>query len=60
MDTCGVNVAAMPARRRMSASSRAASRGRGIELGAAANAAPSVMPTRTPAACAFASASMMR
>ena len=33
MDTCGVNVAAMPASRCMSSSSRAASRGRGIDAG---------------------------
>ena len=32
METCGVNAAAMPASRCMSASSRAASRGRGIDV----------------------------
>ena len=52
MDTCGVNAAATVARRCMSSRSRATSRGRASMSGAAASAAPSVMPGRTPAAWA--------
>jgi hypothetical protein len=60
MDTCGVNAAASPASRRMSVSSACGSRGLGSMPGAAASAALSVMPMRTPAASARGSTAMMR